>query len=255
VGAEEETVDTGDGGRSVTYHAVVQFTAADGRTVKLTSGVGFGCQPEVGRAVPVRYRREDPEQAAIDRGVFTWLLPAAFWLLVGLGLLVTGAVVATEEPQVGPAVDNLEDPGTVEPALESAPPARVETGRIGDKLTVNDRSGEPQFEVTVTRLKFSTGDQVVPPPERGWYMGVHVKAHALADEQHLLIEALVGGHHYDEYILISSTDFQPLLDSDDDLSLNKAERSSGWLVFDVPAQHGQLVLRNVDRHEVVIWTY
>lgn len=53
----------------------------------------------------------------------------------------------------------VNDPGPVEPAPElpppppPPPPAKVATGRIGDKLTVNDRSGKAQFEVTVTRLK------------------------------------------------------------------------------------------------------
>ena len=43
------------------------------------------------------------------------------------------------------------------------PPAMVETGRIGDKLTISDRSGKAQLEITVTRLKFSTGDGVDQP--------------------------------------------------------------------------------------------
>jgi len=276
VGAEEER--SGGDHPSTTYHRVVRFTTADGRTVEFTSGVGFGRKPTIGGAVPVRYRRNDPEQAEIDRA-YTWLLPAAFWLLGGLGLLGAAVVVypeepqvvtekpqvvtekpqvVTEEPQVAPAVvDNPHDPGTEEPVPEPEPPppAKVATGRIGDKLTVYDRSGKAQLEVTITRLKFSTGDQADPPPEHGLYMGVQVEAHALVDEQYVLIEALVGGRRYDEFSIIGSTAFQPLFDLDQ-LPLNKGERASGWLVFDVPARHGQLVLlRNVDGDKVGVWTY
>jgi hypothetical protein len=153
---------------------VVRFTTADGRTVTFTSGVGFGRKPTIGGAVPVRYRRHAPEQAEIDRA-YTWLLPAAVWLLAGLGLLVAAVVVypaepqaVTDEPPVAPTVvDNLDDAGTVEPVPEPElppPPAKVATGRIGDKLTVADQSGKAQLEVTITRLKFSTGDQVAHHP-------------------------------------------------------------------------------------------
>jgi hypothetical protein len=31
--------------------------------------------------------------------------------------------------------------------------------------------------------------------------------------------------------------------------------AAGWVVFDVPARHGQLVLRNADLHKVAVWTY
>ena len=42
------------------------------------------------------------------------------------------------------------------------PPAKVATGRIGDKLIISDRSGKAQLEITVTRVEFSTGEQPSP---------------------------------------------------------------------------------------------
>jgi hypothetical protein len=252
VGAGEER--SGGDNPSTTYHRVVRFTTADGRTVEFTSGVGFGHRPKIGGAVPVRYPGDAPEQAEIDR-TYTWMVPAAAWLLVGLGLLVAAVVVSIEEPQVAPAaVDNLDDGGTVEPAPEpSPPPAKVATGRIGEELTVADRSGKAQLDITVTRVEFSTGDQL-DRPLHGLYMGVHVKAHALADEQHLIMAQLVGGRYYDEFSITSSPGFHPVL-SLDELSLNKGERVAGWLVLEVAARHGQLVLRDVDLHTVAVWTY
>jgi hypothetical protein len=260
VGAEEERGEVNDR-PTTTYCPVVRFTTADGRTVEFTSGVGFGHRPKIGRAVPVRYPGAAPEQAEIDRA-YTWMVPAAAWLAVGLGLLVAAVNVYTHEPQVAPAaeeshvaptvVDSPEDSGTEEP-VPMGPPAKVATGRIGDRLTVVDHSGRAQLEITVTRLKFSRGDQVLQP-EHGWHMGVHVEAHALADAQDLFIAALVGGREYSDLWEITWGGFDPLLDLDE-LSLNKGERVAGWLVLDVPGRHGQLVLRNQWTHKLAVWKY
>ena len=86
IGAERDDDTT------TTYNPVVQFTTADGRTVEFTSAVGYGSKPDVGGTLDVRYLPHDPEQAEIDRAT-TLVLPAAFALLTGLGLLVAGAVV------------------------------------------------------------------------------------------------------------------------------------------------------------------
>lgn len=83
--------DTSSGG-STTYNPVVRFTAADGRTVEFTSAVGYSRKPDIGGAVPVRYRPGDPEQAEIDRATM-WMIPAAFGLVGGLGLLVAAVIV------------------------------------------------------------------------------------------------------------------------------------------------------------------
>ena len=254
VDVEEETSqDHDDHTTSTTYYPVVQFTTADGRTMKFTSAVGYGSEPPLGDAVPVRYRPNDPEQAEIDRAI-TWMLPAAFGLLGGLGLLVAAVVVYTEEPQIVPAaVNNLDDTMTEEPVPElRPPPPEVVTGRIGDRLTVRGQSGSAQLEIAVVQLRFSTGDQI-DQPEHGLYMGAYVKAHALSDEQDALdIYALVDGHHHDADAIISSTTFEPSLDI---RPFNEGERAAGWLVFDVPARHGQLVLRDLDEHKVAVWTY
>jgi Domain of unknown function (DUF4333) len=140
------------------------------------------------------------------------------------------------------------EPATVWPVT----PPKVVTARIGDKLTVYDEAGDAQLEVTVTRLKFSTGDQF-DRPQHGLYMGAYVQAKALADGQDLIdIYAIVSGHNYNGDAIIGSTAFDPSLDP---VPLNTGERTSGWLVFDVPARHGQLVLRDLDGHKVGAWKY
>jgi hypothetical protein len=260
VDVEEDTGRGYDNLPSRTYHPVVEFTTADGRTVTFTSGLGFSVrQPRIGSAVPVRYHHDDPEQAQIDRA-YIWMVPAAPPLLVGLGLLVAAVVAYTDEPQVAPAaeesqvaptvVDSLDDAVTEEPVPIEPPPAKVATGRIGDTLTVTDQTGKAQLEITVTRVAFSTGHQATR-----YYMGVHVEAHALADEQHLIIAALVDGHYYDELALVSSAGLQPMLGLDE-LSLHQGQRVAGWLELEVPTRHGQLVLRDETlQHKVAVWTY
>jgi Domain of unknown function (DUF4333) len=142
--------------------------------------------------------------------------------------------------------------GSARLELVDQPPTRPEvaTGKIGDKLTVYDEFGDAQLEVTVTRVKFTRGDEF-ERPRRGLYMGAYVKAHALADDQDMLIYARLGGHLYEEAIT-GSLAFDPLLGP---VVLNRGERTSGWVVFDVPTRHGQLVLRNLDEKTVGIWKY
>jgi uncharacterized RDD family membrane protein YckC len=140
------------------------------------------------------------------------------------------------------------EPATVSPLTRP----KVATGKIGDKMTIYDEFDAPQLEVTVTRLKFSAGDQF-DQPEHGLYMGAYVKVHALADEQDILdMSALVGGHQYSGDAIPFSTAFEPSLDY---VTLDTGERASGWLVFDVPARHGQLVLRDFEGHKRAVWKY
>jgi hypothetical protein len=84
-------------------------------------------------------------------------------------------------------------------------------------------------------------------------MGAYVRAHALVDGQDVIdIYAIVGGHNYNGDAITGSTAFDPYLEP---VPLNTGERTSGWLVFDIPARHGQLVLRDLDGHKVGGWKY
>jgi len=149
-------------------------------------------------------------------------------------------------------VDDVEGTVHFEPATVWPLTRKVATGRIGDKMTLSNEAGEAQLEVTVTRLKFSAGDQF-DQPQHGLYMGAYMKVHALADEQDILdMSALVGGHQYSGDAIAFSTAFEPYLDY---VTLNTGERASGWLVFDVPARHGQLVLRDLDGPKLAVWKY
>ena len=70
-------------------------------------------------------------------------------------------------------------------------------------MTVFDEFGDAQFEVTVTKVKFSTGDEF-EQPVHGLFMGARVRVRALANEPagdlaatlFDQMSALVGGHRY-----------------------------------------------------------
>jgi hypothetical protein len=156
-----------------------------------------------------------------------------------------------EQQVVRGVVDDVDGKAHFELADQQPARPEVATGKLGDTLTIYDEFGGVVLEVTFTRVKFSSGDEF-DQPIHGLYMGAHVKAHALADDQDLLnLYARVSGRLY-ETAITGSDAFDPQLDP---VTLNKGERTAGWLVFDVPARHGQLVLRDLDDKTIGIWKY
>lgn len=161
--------------------------------------------------------------------------------------------LGSKRQAVRTVVDNLDGTVHFEPAVVwPVTPPKPSTGKIGDKLTVYDEAGDAQLEATVTRLKFSAGDEF-DHPTRGVYMGANVTLRALADGQDLVeITAIVGGRKYSGDAIVTSTAFDPPLDP---VILNRGEQASGWLVFDVPARHGQLVMHDLDGRQLAAWKY
>lgn len=161
--------------------------------------------------------------------------------------------LGSKRQAVRTVVDNLDGTVHFEPAIVwPVTPPKPSTGKIGDKLTVYDEAGAAQLEATVTRLKFSAGDEF-DGPEHGVYMGANVTLRALADGQDLVeITALVGGRKYTGDAIVTSTAFDPPLDP---VILDRGEQASGWLVFDVPSRHGQLVMHDLDGHQLGAWKY
>jgi hypothetical protein len=103
-------------------------------------------------------------------------------------------------------------------------------------------------------VKFSTGDEF-QRPGYGLFMGAYVQVRALemtASASVAEMSALVGG--YVHPVVVSVLDaFDPPLDY---VLLDNGQRAAGWLVFDVPARRGRLVLRDIlDGHELAVWRY
>jgi hypothetical protein len=130
-----------------TSNPVVRFTTADGRTVEFTSAVGYSRSPDIGGAVPVRYRPGDPEQAEIDRATM-WMIPAAFGLVGGLGLLVAAVIVYSSQaskaaPTAAAPVTSPPSPAATSTTIPSAASTTQGsspvngtpgTGRLGAKV-------------------------------------------------------------------------------------------------------------------------
>jgi hypothetical protein len=78
------------------YHAVIEFTTSNGRTVVFTSAQGFESEPDVGGTVPVRYRPDAPEEAEVD-SVVAWLVPLVVGVVLGVGGVIAGVAVYLSE--------------------------------------------------------------------------------------------------------------------------------------------------------------
>lgn len=125
--------------------------------------------------------------------------------------------------------------------LTSTTEPEVAHNKVGDTATLVDSDTNKEVaHVLVDRVKLSTGDEF-NKPERAYFLGVFVKVKALADDQNSMwgdFYVLMRGHHYDASGCCPEG-FKPELDYVD---LNTGETAEGWLIFDVPARHGQVVL-------------
>ncbi|TCC16476.1 DUF4333 domain-containing protein [Kribbella speibonae] len=249
------------------------------KDVKIAEGKTFQCTAEVaGTKLPVTVTLSQvtgddytykltPAKALIDTGkVVTEIrsrLPAqaagasidcgtALIRIVEVGGKVPCTVsLAGKRQVVQTVVDDVGGTVHFEPAtvwMVTAP----STGKIGDKVTVYGESGDAQLEVTVTRLKFSTGDEF-DQPENGFFLGAYVTLRALTDQQDLIeFTAVAGGTTYPSDAIVTSTTFDPPLDP---VILNQGEQATGWLIFDVPTRHGQLTLHDANNHQLGTWKY
>ena len=114
--------------------------------------------------------------------------------------------------------------------------------RVGDAITLEGSdTGQEVLRVPGGRVRFAGGDEY-NKPERGLFLGVYVKVKALADDQSSLwgdFYVTMRGHHYDADACCPDG-FTPTLDYVD---LQEGETAEGWLLFDVPARHGEVVLK------------
>jgi hypothetical protein len=166
-------------------------------------------------------------------------------LLAGLLLAGIGCSGGDRAVTDGTAATTLDKPIDETFPDETTAPAstKPETARkkVGDTGTLYDAdTGQHLATVQVTKIRWDDGD-IYNRPERGNFLGVYVRVKALADEQSSLwgdFYVLVRGHHYDGDACCPDG-FEPSLGYVD---LNKGETTEGWLIFDVPARHGQVVL-------------
>jgi hypothetical protein len=118
----------------------------------------------------------------------------------------------------------------------------VKVGQVGAEapmLRANVPGGKTVARQAVTKVKTNTGDEF-DKPERGLYLGVYVKLYslidALATKGSGTLYVSMRGHRYDS---TSGGGFSPDFNFTD---LNAGEATEGWLVFDVPAAHGDVIL-------------
>jgi hypothetical protein len=171
-------------------------------------------------------------------------------IIIGLGaamlLVLTGCTsgekrIAGEDSPATTTTLETEDTFPDEGVTSSTKPKIDRHHEVGYTGTLFDvDTNKELLRVQVEKVKFSSGDEF-NKPERGNFMGAYVRVKALADDQNSLwgdFYVLMRGHHYDADACCVDA-WKPELDYVD---LNKGETAEGWLTFDVPARHGQVVL-------------
>jgi hypothetical protein len=159
----------------------------------------------------------------------------------------TATTAATSPP---PSADTIfPDESTAETTTP-----KVASGKVGETVTLTDGTGTEVANVQISKVRFSSGDQY-NRPDRGNFLGVYVKTKALANDQSSLwgdIYVTQRGHHYDADACCPEG-FKPELDY---VTLNTGETAEGWLLFDVPAKHGEVVLANTgDNSKIATWSF
>lgn len=129
-----------------------------------------------------------------------------------------------------------------------------QTGAEAPRLAV-DPSKTTVGRLQVSRVKTTHGGEF-DTPERGLYLGVYVKAQNVnipPEEVSWNMYVVVNGHHYDS--TIAAEGFSPAFGN---ASLGEGETDEGWMVFDVPAAHGTVIVFDpVSMHQTKIatWTF
>jgi hypothetical protein len=128
--------------------------------------------------------------------------------------------------------------------------AAGQTGAVAPQLAV-DPSKPTVGTQQVARIKFTSGSEY-DRPQRGLYLGAYMRIQVIHNTDLTWnLYAVVNGHHYDQGF--AAEGFSPSLDYVD---LNDGEAAEGWLVFDVPARHGELVLVDgFSNSKIAVWSF
>lgn len=262
---------------STAYYPVVRFTTADGRTVEFTSAVGYSSYDEIPGRVSVRYRPDDPEKAEIDRAN-TWILPAGFGLVGGLGLLVAGVIVylgngsgPKAAPQVSAASSPSSEPATAETSAQETPftpeassPAQPITDTLPGSIDVTSTGADGDtIQGTVKVAHLGNSQHTTLPygedPANGYFVAFVVNESSKGDGFDfggtLDFYVVVKGVHYDSdngHVLTGGRADAELLP----VTLNAGESTHGTVTFDLPSTHGQLRYSPIDQGTpVAVWAF
>jgi len=173
-------------------------------------------------------------------------------LVASIGSRPRATVTGTTTPAVQATEPTLpEQTEVTEPPETTEPDRQATAAKVGETLTLTDELDTKVLEVTVTRVRFSRGNEF-DKPERGRFLLANVRVKALANEVAApTLYVLVGTEKYDETIAL--LDAGPHYESYK--SLSKGQTHQGLAVFDVPQGHGRIVLAGDSGTPLGYWTY
>ncbi len=197
-----------------------------------------------------------------------WLLiaSAVFVAVFAVAIILTAALSSAVNHAANPVARHST---SAVPTQSYDTPAPAQTGpdmlTAGQAETIADDSNTTIGTVTVESARVTTwpAQAYGSKPANGYFVVVHVTAAADPaytsgwDINELDFHALARGTHYDSG---NGNAYDALADSQSNADLTATlaagETSSGWMAFDVPSPHGQIVYApNLDGQPVAEWSY
>jgi hypothetical protein len=172
------------------------------------------------------------------------MLPLVVVVLIIVGSVAGGGgnTTSSSAPTTAAPAANTQPPQSADiqtPTTSPPTPSGPSTAHLGEAVSFADSFGKHSADITVVRKKVSTGSGF-ENPNNGRYVGLFVRVKAFQDGISVpSFYALEQGKHYDS--TCCTTGFTPELSA---LSnLNQGETAEGWVLFDVPAASGKLVMQ------------
>lgn len=200
------------------------------------------------------------------------------WLL-GIGVTIVAVIggIAGCAAMVGGALDNAANPDSVSghrppvaSTQDSAPSGVADTPapagpvrlRLGDSASITQDGADAATIVLGSRVVLSQPvDQYSDGPQHGYFVAIRVHATGAAsltggfDINPLDFYALTSSAHYDEG---DANAYEgPHNGAElEAATLNAGETTSGWLLFDLPSSHGEIVYApNLDGQPLAYWKF
>jgi hypothetical protein len=179
--------------------------------------------------------------------------------LVGCSALVGHALNQAANPNSASVGQAQPHAGTSSNDTSSPAPSGPVTLQLGESADIS-QNGSPAAIIVLSQSAVSTqpADEFSQGPQNGYFVSVHISVNATADEfdvNPLDFYALSGTTHYDEGDgnAFEGPDNANELEA---TTLNAGETANGWLLFDLPSPHGQIVYApNLNGEPLAYWDF
>lgn len=184
-------------------------------------------------------------------------------LVVGL-LMIVSACGGTQHATPAAKASPVARPAAVSSTSAPVGPAQL---KIGDHADIGDNQNNEEGTVSVDKVTVTqrpSDPEFGEAPANGWYVVAHVTA--AADSMYRdgfqintfdFSDVMNGGR---VFATDTGNSFEALNSAQENedvtANLGAGQSSSGWVAFDVPRPHGQIVYApNIDGQPIAAWSY